>query len=92
VRATLAITGAKWDKKLKGIVANVTASSAGRVTLTVNLKQGGKLKKIASGAATVKAGANKAVLFKMKKPPKGSYTLAARHANGAKAAGVLRVK
>ena len=70
----------------------MTASAAGRVTLVVNLKQGAKLKKIASGAATVKAGANKAVLFKMKKPPKGSYALVATHANGATAAGAIRVK
>ncbi|MFM8681548.1 MAG: hypothetical protein ACKOGH_18400, partial [Alphaproteobacteria bacterium] len=92
VRATLAIAGAKWDAKKKGIVATVTASAAGRVTLTVNLKQGAKLKKVASGAAVVKAGANAAVLFKLKKPPKGSYALVAAHANGATAAGAIRVK
>lgn len=92
VRATLAIAGAKWDAKKKGIVATVTASAAGRVTLTVNLKQGAKLKKVASGAAVVKAGANALVLFKMKKPPKGSYALVATHANGATAAGAIRVK
>lgn len=92
VRATLAIAGAKWDAKKKGIVATVTASAAGRVTLTVNLKQGAKLKKVASGAAVVKAGANASVLFTMKKPPKGSYALVAAHANGATAAGAIRVK
>jgi len=92
-RATLAISGAKWDKKRKGVVLNVNASAAGRVTLVVSLKQGGgKLKKVGGGSAAVKAGANKAVLFKMRKPPKGAYVLAASHANGAEATGALRVK
>ncbi len=74
-KPTLRISAPKWDKAKRTIAASVTASKAGKVTLTVSSKVKGKLKVVATSSATVKAGAN-AVKFKVAAKLKpGTYTL-----------------
>lgn len=74
-KPTLRISAPKWDKAKRTIAASVTASKAGKVTLTVSSKVKGKLKVVATSSATVKAGAN-AVKFKVAtKLRPGTYTL-----------------
>ncbi|MEI6689798.1 MAG: hypothetical protein WCN97_10650 [Thermoleophilia bacterium] len=73
---TTRIAAAKWSAAKKTITANVTVQKAGKVTVTVSLKNGAKLTKVTTGSATVKkAGTSAAVFTVLKRLAKGSYVL-----------------